>query len=270
MPIKINDVVIMEDDGKFTPEFNPGLLGDEYKDSKYFGETPDIISLMKRAVDTKSAFGKKIEGHIPPLGENPTDEERATYRKNLMTGLGTVVEKVEDYGLAKPEDWPEGLPYDEETSTQMAAYLLGRGWPKEDVQDLVSVYDKMVLERHAAFVGAAQDAYDEKVKELKVDWKGPLLIKKTRTAAKAMIQFGTDELIVAMKESGLVTTPDEFKKWQALDITTDQIRVWCNIGEAMKSDAAITDEGLPGAQHKADQKTKHSKIYDHPTSKDMT
>lgn len=270
MPIKMNDIVIMGDDGKFTSEFNPGLLGDEYKDTGIFKNVPDISSMMKLAIDTKRKMGEKVEGHIPPLGENPTDEEKATHRKNLMAGLGTVVEKVEDYELAKPEDWPEGLPYDEGSAAQMATHLLSRGWPKEDVQELVGVYDKMVLERHKAFAEAAQTAYAEDVKELKVDWKGTALIKKTRTAAKAMIQFGTDELIAAMKESGLVTTPDDFKKWQALDISTDQIRVWCNIGEAMKSDKAITDEGQPGAQHVADQKAKRSKIYDHPTSQDMT
>lgn len=270
MPITMNEVVIMGDDGKFTPEFNPGLLGDEYKDTNFFKNAPDLTSVLKVAVDTKRAMGKKTEGHIPPLGENPTDEEKATHRKNLMAGLGTAVEKVEDYALAKPEDWPEGLPYDEETSSQMATYLLSKGWPKEDVQELVSTYDKMVLERHAAFVVAAQDAYDESVKELKVDWKGPALIKKTRTAAKAMIQFGTDELIAAMKESGLVTTPDDFKKWQALDITIPQIRVWNNIGEAMKSDKAITDEGISGPDQEKEQKGKLSKIYDHSTSQAMT
>ncbi|KKL76081.1 hypothetical protein LCGC14_2048460 [marine sediment metagenome] len=270
MPIKMNDVVIIGDDGKFTPEFNPGMLGDEYKDSKFFETTPDVSSLLKVAVDTKRAMGKKLEGHIAPLGENPTDEEKATHRKNLMSGLGTVVEKVEDYALAKPENWPEGVPYDGESSKHMSTYLLERGWPKEDVQGLVSVYNKMSLERYVAFKRAEQDTFDTEVKELKVDWKGSALIKKTRTAAKAMIQFGTDELIAAMKESGLVTTPDDFTKWQGLNISAAQIRVWNNIGEAMKSDAAITDEGLTKGDQKAEQKGKLSKIYDHETSKSMT
>lgn len=270
MPITMNDVVIMGDDGKFTPEFNPGLLGDEYKDTHLFKNAPDITSVLKLAIDTKRAMGKKIEGHIPPLGENPTDKEKATHRKNLMAGLGTVVEKVEDYALVKPEGWPEGAPYDEETTKYFANYLFAQGWPKEMVQELTAEYDKYVLGRFEVFAEAQQTAWDTSVKELKVDWKGPALIKKTRTAAKAMIQFATDELVTAIKESQLITSPDDFEKWKTLGVTTDQIRVWSNIGEKMKSDRAITDEGVPGAQQKADQKTKRSKIYDHETSKDMT
>lgn len=270
MPIKINDVVIMGDDGKFTPEFNPGLLGDDYKDSKFLETTPDLVSLMKAGIDTKSALGKKLESHIAPLGENPSEEEVATHRKSLMAGLGTVVENADGYELGKPEDWPEGIPFDEETTKHFADYLFSKGYPKEMVRELVSEYNGVVLKRFEEFARDEQEGWDKDVRELKSDWKGATLIKKARTAAKAMLQFATDELVGEIKKADLVTTPDDFGKWQALGMTAAQIRVWNNIGEKMKSDKAITDEGISEADKKGDQKGKLSRIYDHATSQDMT
>ena len=259
MAVKINDITIMGDDGKFTPEFNPGMLGEEYKDSKFLETTPDLVSLMKAGIDTKSALGKKLEGHIAPLGENATDDEKAAHRKSLMSGLGTSVEKVEDYGLVKPEDWPENVPFDEENTKVFADFLFGRGWPKEEVQELVSLYNKNAVTK-----------YNDSVKQLKSDWKGDALIKKARTAAKAMVQFGTDELVKVVNEAGLITTPDDFKKWQDLNISAAQIRVWANIGEKMKSDSAIPDEGSNKGDKKQMKKSKMNLVYDHSTSQNMT
>lgn len=261
---KISELI--GEDGKFTPAFTawlPTVLGEEHKDTKMFENTPDLVSMVKSSADTKSALGKKLEGVIQKPGENATDAEKVEYQTVLLQELGAP--ETADYGLTKPEDWPEAVPFDEELMTDFQNYFFEKKWPVGMVQELMAKYNGICLERLKQYAEAQETAHQEAVRDFKQRHKGDALTKKMRIAAKATLQFATDERIKLIQEAKLLETPADFDKWRSLGFSPEQIEVWANIGEKMKSDAAISDEGS-GIGESTGKKTALSKMYDHPTS----
>lgn len=273
MPEKIDYTNALTSEGAFTPEFLaqlPALAGDAHKGTKVFEATPGLPSMAKAYADTKSAYGEKLENVIQKLPEGATDEQKAEYRSKLLSYLG-VPEKVEDYALTtKPEGWPDGLPFDDAFMKELQDYFFEKEVPLSMGQELVAKYHEILLQRVDEQLKAEEKIFDDQVTARKAAWKGDELTKKTRTAAKAMLQFSTKERIEKIKESKLLDNPTDFEIWRSLYVAPDQTVVWANIGEAMGSDNPPSDEGGAGGAGGSDRKKALKKVYDHSTSAELT
>lgn len=256
------------EDGNFTDGFASAAteaLGDNYKGSKIFEPIKNPADLLSVYADTKTAYGKKLEGVIQKPAANATDQEKAEYSKTLLTELGTP-EKPEDYEFIRPEKLPEGMEYDENTEAYFRKIFFDIGVPKSIAGALSAKFNEMQIAAYNESVTKTSQQFIEDVKSLDNDWRGDKAVLNNRQAFKAIMQFGTDDLKKTLKEGNINNTLTDHVKWRALGFSPAQRRVWANIGAAMKSDEAITNEGTPGSSN-TDQNTTMSKIYDHPTSK---
>lgn len=272
MPVNFTNA--LNEQGTFSTDFItqlPSLAGEGHKDTKMFENTPDLPSLVKSYADTKSALGKKLENVIQKPADDASDEQKTEYHTQLLTALGGNVEKAEDYALTtKPEGWPEGLPFDEKLMEDFQTFFMEKHWPVGMAQESIAKYHEILLQRVDEQLKAEEKIFNDQVTARKADWKGDELTKKTRTAAKAMLQFSTKERIEKIKESKLLDNPTDFELWRNLYVVPDQVVVWANIGEAMGSDNPPTNEGGTGGEGGSDRKKALKKVYDHPTSTELT
>lgn len=274
MPEKIDFTNALTAEGTFTADFLaqlPTLAGDEHKDTKAFDNIKSVPTLVKAYADSMSLRGKRLENVIQKPAEDASDEQKAEYRTQLLTALSGGVEKAEEYALtAKPEDWPEGLPFDAKLMEEYQNFFLEKKWPVGMAQELVSKYHEILLQRVDEQLKAEEKLFNEQVDARKADWKGDALTKNTRTAAKAVLQFASTELKELVQKEKLLDTPTDFDKWRNVFISPDQVAVWYNIGKAMRSDEHVGDEGGGHETGGSDKKKAYEKVYDHPTSKVLT
>lgn len=272
MPITINGVEMMTDDGKFTENFSPAIAGDAYKDRKDFtdGRSPDLPTLVKGYLDGQTSISKhaaKMENVIQRPGNNATEDEKAEFHKILLKELGAP-EKVEDYDLAPPE----GMQHDETLIAEAKNWFLEIGLPPSMAKVLVDRWDSYAAAKMKEAKDADNAAFENEAKTFKSEHPGDKLTLDTRIAAKAMIQFGGEETAKAIKEGGLLTEnkTGDLDVWkEKLGIWPRQLAAYAKIGAAMKSDEAITNEGEPISSTgpaKGSKEEKIAKVYDHPTS----
>lgn len=261
MPISINDTVVMGDDGKFTSDFKPSMVGDEYADSKFFETTPDLQSLMKAAVDSKSALGKKLDGVIQKPGKNASEEDLAKFKTALQKELGAP-DTSEEYEFVPPE----GQTHDEEIVKIFKEVFHKHGVPKETANALVEAWDALQASQNEVMVAAQKEAFDTEVVSFKKTHTGDSLTTGTRTAAKAMIQFAGEDFVKQIQETKLIENSTNFEAWAKLGIMPSQVAIWENIGKTMKSDQAITSEGTPDVSNLSEAEQYMEAHYDHPTS----
>jgi hypothetical protein len=264
----MNDVAIMTDDGKFTSDFKPEMLGDEYKDSKFLETTPDLVSLMKAGIDTKSALGKKLENVIQKPGENATEQELADYNKALKEARGAP-DSVEAY------DWkpPDGQTHDENLVKLFKEVFLEIGLPPSDAEVLVGKWDAYQAQVVAQMQAAQKAADDAEDAAWTTAHPGDSAVTDGRTAVKALLMYAGEDFAKEVKEAKLIDDPGNLAKWRKLGISPASIDFYTKIGKDMKADTAITNEGDPTntteTKHKAGERTKEElipKVYTHPTS----
>jgi hypothetical protein len=260
MPVTINDVEIMSDDGKFTENFSPAIFGEEYKDNKTLEGTSDFLTLGKRFLDTKAKLGEKLDGVIQKPKEGATDREKSEYKETLLKELGAP-EKIEDYDIKVPE----GLEIDENLLNGMTKLFFDKRAPKDLVQDIVAGYLALQKEYVDNFNAQQEAAFQEELKEYNTNHPGDSKKTKGVTAVKALLQFADEELTKLINESKIIDTPDDDAKWRSIGFSPRQRAIWENIGEKMKSDTPITDEGTT-KKEETTTSTVAKKVYDHPTS----
>lgn len=266
------DVNVMEhidsETGKFTESFAgqiSAIAGEEHKDTKLFEKVPDVATLIKVALDTKSALGKKQEFQRP--GENATDAEKTAFRKALQKELGAP-ESSDDYEFARPDDLPEGMRYLEEVEKVYRELFHEEGVSLSTAKRITDKFNEVQRKRFNDRLEAENKKFEENSTELKKDWKGDNLVKNARTAFKAIMQVGTEDLTKLLKDAKIFDAAADLGKWRGLGFSPKQLRIWHNIGTLIKSDDAITNEGGPVVPEgeASDTKKVVTKMYDHPTS----
>ena len=91
------------------------------------------------------------DGMIRVPGENSTAEEKAAYAKAIG-----VPESPDKYEIGKPQDYPEGLPYDENVQEAFKQYVFEKQMPVGMAKDIWSWYHGLVKS------GAAMQAENDK------------------------------------------------------------------------------------------------------------
>lgn len=264
MTVKLNDVEIMTEDGQLTEGFNPGMIDEKYKDSKYFETRKDIKSIMKSALETKSAYDKKLENVIQKPAADATPEQKAEYRKALAREMGAP-EKSDAYEFEAP---PEGLQHNEELVKVFKDVFLKEGVPVSTASALVKAFDAFNVKMIQAQQEEADRQFAAEVESYDKAHPEDAKVTQGRTAVKAILQFGDSDLTKAIRDAKLIDRPDDHSLWKSLGFSPRQRVIWENIGKLMKSDAAIPNEGnQSGTPKEGTQEATIAKMYDHPTSK---
>lgn len=265
----------VNDDGSFTESGIASLAGDEHAGTKAFDDIPNFQTLVKVYADTKRKVGEKHENVIQRPAENATDDQRAEFRKLLLKELGAV-EKSEDFGFEVPT-LPEGMVYDKATDDFYKDLFIKLNLPKDIATELRSAFIEASIKRHNDRIKAENEAFENSVKQFKERHKGDDEVLHVRYAHDALMHFAGDDIVkdgqtikglkTLIKEANLYSNPTEYEKWKDLGIKPDQIELWGNIGNRMKSGFTARDEG--GGTDKTKENTPQQlgeTMYRHPTS----
>ncbi len=258
MPVTIDGNEVVTDDGKFTEHF-----GGDSKELT-LERVPDLGTMKTRYIEATTALSKKMEGVIQKPGEDASDEDKSKYRDMLHAELGAA-KSVDDYDLAPAE----GVQHDEELVNTFKEFFLSEKVPPDVAKRFVDKYDQFVASRVKTIQDAENAEFEADVKAFKSEHPGDKMTLDTRIAAKAMLLFGPEGLTKAVKEGKMVENSADLEKWRKLDVWPAALAGWTKIGEAMKSDDAITNEGEPRDTSKPEAGTVAStvsKVYTHPTS----
>lgn len=185
------DTATIEQDGKQV------LLRDmpDIKNAK------DLATLAKTVVESQREIGRRIR--IPGADAKPEDVQAFKARLYESGVLSAPLASPQDYGIVKPEDQPEGLPWNDELATELATALHKHGAPKELAADLLAIHNKAIMGAQAGLntsleAGMAAlktehgDKFDERMEFAK---------RLTPTL------FKTEEELAFMEHSGLANHP---------------------------------------------------------------
>ena len=261
MPISIGETEIMGDDGNLSADFNPSILGDAYSETGVFKNSNNIVSIMKSLVDTKTDLGKKLENIIQIPGEDASDEQKSDYTAAIRKASGAAA-TTDDYEFGITVG---GEAHDEYTKVFREKFL-ELGLPPSVAADIVALHDTTQEVIQEALQAQANEAFKVEVADYTKAHLGDKLVTGPRTAAKAIIEFADDGLRAKVLEAKLVENPGNFKAWKEIGITPKQLLIWENVGTKMKSDKAISDEGITQTSHLSEEQGKIAAQYSHPTS----
>ena len=273
MPENIMDHIDAE--GKFGEGFKSAAIsiaGEDHKDTKVYDDVLDFNTLVKNYADTKSLVGKKLEGVIQIPKDDASDEDKSTFRSDLLTRLGAS-DKPEDYVLPKAEE----LEYDENAAKMFQALAVENKIPVDIFNKLAEGYTQMQVQQVKDCLATQQAQSETEFAQLNKDWPGDSMVENGRTVFAALMEFGDEGLQKLVKDAKINDDPGNHQKWLELGFNAQQRRIWCNIGTKMKSaehlEGAGEGEG-EGAGNEGGNKggsdlVGPGKMYDHPTSKEL-
>jgi len=121
-------------------------------------------------------------------GDDATDEDRSAF----MNKLGRP-ETAEEYTIAKPENLPNDVQYDENVEKVFKGVFHDVGLSDQNANKLWGKYHEMVAQGHEATQKAEKEAYDTAVNSLKDEWTGDKFKVNTEVAHRAFSGIFDDE-----------------------------------------------------------------------------
>lgn len=198
----------------------------------------DVPSLAKSYIHAQSLVGAD---KIALPGKEATEEDWA----GVFTKLGRP-ETIAGYELKKPDNLPEGLNYDETMLTGFKETAHKLGLLPSQVDGLHDWWNKANVEGFTASTNAQKEATTAAETALKQEY-GNAYDQKLATAQTALKEFGGDELVKFMDESGLGNNP-QF------------IKLMATVGEGMLEDGLKGNGQHSGAITPADAQVKIAEI----------
>jgi len=165
-----------------------------------------------------------MDNVIQKPAEDASDEDKATYKQQLLAGLGAP-DSVDGYEFPAPE---EGETYAEGQKEMWAGVFHEYRVPKEMATGLINKFH----EWQRGQLAEVEKVYQEEVTSFQTDHPGDKMPETMRLAYNAIKEFGTDALKGIMKDSGLYDNHD-LAKWRECGFTPDQLRVWANVGRSI-------------------------------------
>jgi len=123
-----------------------------------FASPAEVVST---ALDLRGKLSRAI---VPP-DEGASREELADFHRKLG-----VPESPDDYGLDKPEDWPEDVPYDEALRDQAAEAFRELGIPIDAACGLHDWYNRIALAQMQQLATTHREAMDRAEATLRREW----------------------------------------------------------------------------------------------------
>lgn len=187
-----------EEDGVTLGEGWQSELGDDLKDDKTLADIKDVPTAMKMLVSSQKMIGSD---KVSLPGTDATDDDWSSF----FTSIGRPGEPA-GYGLSKPEDFPEDLPFDPQFLEDYQATAHKLGLLPTQAKQLFEWYNgatKGVFDKGKT---ALDDAKAETEKGLREKWGSKYNdnLKKSLDAVRA---FVSPEDVEKFDENGLGNIP---------------------------------------------------------------
>lgn len=156
-----------------------------YKDS--FKQHKNLNSFLMQHVNLQSLAGKKGLAPLPEGASQQAKDERAA----LLRQINRTPEKIEDYGIKKPDDIPDAL-WDSELANVVLGALHKHAASPEMVRDIFEADRQSTLAAIARDNAAKEEFKASQLNELRELWKGPEYDKNMDLAIRAAKTAGID------------------------------------------------------------------------------
>jgi hypothetical protein len=156
-------------------------MPDAYKQNESFAKFGEASDAYARFDELLKADGDALK--IP--GEDATDDDKNAFAMKMGRP-----ETAEGYEIGKPQDWPEGVDYNEALDGQFKEMAFNAGVSGEAAKALHSGFNQMILDAHNAEVQNEKAAMEKAENELKTAWKGDTYKVNSEMAHRAFKQFG--------------------------------------------------------------------------------
>lgn len=204
-------------------------LADDLKGNETLTQFETLSDLGTAFIDRDG----KLQNSIQLLGEDATDEERATF----FNSLGRP-ESPDGYELQRPE-LPEGMPYDEAGEEKFREVLHNLGLTKAQGEELFRAYQENNIETYSNLVEQRKTHHNEQVEALRQEW-GDAYQENAEKAIRVAEKLGGEEFTNFLELSGLGDNPLIVKFCHAVHdlIGEDTLLTGGKTGGGDKADAA--------------------------------
>jgi len=196
-------------------------LPEDLRENQNFRDINSTQDLARSFVHAQGMVGKDKVA-IP--GENATPEERSSF----YSALGRP-ENSSGYGLDKPEDWPEQMPYDSDVMSEFGDKSHELGLSSSQVKGLAEWYLKGQVTEFGR-LGESVDKAKEEVDKLLTDKFGAAKQERIESAKLVLREYGNEDTVAYLEETGLGNHPG-------------LVEMLSNIGVAIQADKILVGEG---------------------------
>ena len=191
---QLPDTLTVDLDGKAVP----------LREAPFVKEAPDFPTFVKTAFDAHREVGARI-----PIKHDGKPESIEAWRKTHIPTLQkagllrTPPASLEEYGVTKPEEVPEGLVWDDDRAKKFAGVLHKYGVPKEIVPELMALN----VEALNGFAQSLKTSREEAEKSLKAEFgdKYPTMLEDAKRLTAAI--FKTPEELAFFEQTGIGNHP---------------------------------------------------------------
>ena len=215
------------------------MLSEDIRGDERLAKFETLEGLAKSYINAEQMIGRE---KIPMP---KSDEEW----QDVYNRLGRP-ESAEGYEF-EPVEVPEGFPMDEEALKQFKDVAHKTGLTAKQANELQKWYFQQNAGNFENMVRAAEDEYNESQANLRKEW-GTAYDQKLATAMRAVREFGGDELVKTLEESGLGNNA-------AL------VKTFAEIGSKISGDVSIEGNGADGARTPSQLKAEIAKIQSDPS-----
>ena len=158
-------------------------MPDAFKENEGFAQFGEAADFYAKSDELLKADGSAL--HIP--GEDATDEEKGAFAQKMGRP-----EVAEGYDLAKPDNWPEGVAYDENLEAAFRSFAFESGMSGDMATNAYNWYNKLSIDAHTANAEADKVATEKAIDTLKDEWKGDDFKVNSEKAGRAYAQYADD------------------------------------------------------------------------------
>lgn len=192
-------------------------LSEDIRDNAFLANFDSVDALAKEHINVQTMIGKK--GVIPPAAEG-TDEDWEKFYANPVLGRP---EKAEGYQLKATD----GVKVDKELEGWFRGAAHKYGVSQRQASALFNDWNAMTGKREAATVAQNESTLEAAKKVLMEKWGGQAEYdKKMALGNRAVDQYGGDELVAFLAQSGLGVDPR-------------MVAVFAEIGETLHGDGRL-------------------------------
>jgi hypothetical protein len=209
-----NEEEVQAEDEKKTGGWR-AQLPDDLKENEAFTGFEKLGDLGKEYLDLKG----RAENSVQIPDEDADEEEWAEFYKRAGRP-----ESAEQYGLTRPDNLPEDVPYNDFMEQSFRDMALRLNLTDSQARGLYDWYNGNVCEAHGIMQKEREREYGDAENTLKQEL-GQKYGESLELAKRAVRTFGGEEMVSVLEESRLGNHPAVFKTFlkMALAVKDDQL-----------------------------------------------